>query len=195
MKMLYKFILLLLFSGLAISSPNKLLTEKELINKELYFDISKAIENKENCYKLCLGGQKLTVLNDEICKLNKLQDLNLSQNEFFELPKEFGNLENLTELNLSGNKLVRLPETFVKLINLKNLDLSSLQHPDWENIFFTISQLSNIESLDLSFNKFPFHLLERLPSSIRKVYLSDTEIPNEFINNFQKSRTNIEIIK
>ncbi len=193
--MLYKFIVLLIFCSAIFAEPIKLLNEKELSGKELFFDISKAIDKKDNCFRLCLGGQNIAELNSDICNLSRLQDLNISQNAFRVLPENFGNLQNLTELNLSGNKFARLPESFTKLQNLKYLDLSSLEHTDWDNIFQTLSGLNNLETLDLSFNKFPFHFLNKLPLELKKLIISETNVPDEFIKNFKQTRIQIEVIK
>ena len=56
--------------------------------------------------------------------LSSLKILNLSWNNFTELPEWIGELKSLEELNLWGNKLESLPESINALSSLKVLKLN-----------------------------------------------------------------------
>ncbi len=195
LKMFLKLTLFLLININIFSFSDKLLNDNDLSKKELFFSIEKALENKNKCYRLCLGGQSIVELNEDINQLSLLQDLNISQNEISTLPEKFGNLLNLTELNLSGNKIVRFPTSMTNLKNLKSLNISSMENPDWENIFLIIQNLTSLEVLDISYNQLPFHLFDRLPKSIKKIYITECNLNDEQVDILRKKFENIEILK
>ncbi|KAF8023566.1 hypothetical protein BT93_F0929 [Corymbia citriodora subsp. variegata] len=88
-----------------------------------------------------------------ICQLSSLQSLSLSNNNLSGLmPPCFGDITNLEELDLSTNRLKGpLPRTLVKLENLSFLVLS---HNEFNDIFPHWMEASQLQKLDLQFNKF-----------------------------------------
>ena len=55
--------------------------------------------------------------------LKHITELDLSKNQLFELPHNFGGLTFLQRLDLFGNRLVTLPLSFSQLKRLKWLDV------------------------------------------------------------------------
>jgi internalin A len=50
-------------------------------------------------------------------------ELDLSDNNIRELPKEFRGLSNLTTLNLSNNQMTAIPDFLEDMLTLKRIDL------------------------------------------------------------------------
>ncbi len=69
--------------------------------------------------KLDLSWMELTVLPEEIGRLNNLQILVLSDNELERLPEELAELSNLDFLDLRSNMLETLPEWLAQMPNLR----------------------------------------------------------------------------
>jgi Leucine-rich repeat (LRR) protein len=67
-------------------------------------------------------------LQAEIRHLQKLRTLDLSDNDFTDVPAEIGQLNNLEVLNLSNNPLTGLPYELGNLSNLTTLDLRGTQY-------------------------------------------------------------------
>ena len=87
---------------------------------------------------------------NKICKLIKLQSLNLAENGINSLPVEICKLINLRELNLGFNSLKSLPSEIGNLINLKKL---ILEYNDLKNLPIEIGNLTNLKELNLHFNQ------------------------------------------
>ena len=120
------------------------------LNKEkLYFSVGEALLNKQKAYKLCLGGQELTTLQEDIGELSNLMELNLSQNKIEQFPESFCRLKNLTELKIPGNMFKKLPECISEFKNLKTLDISNNPDLDKKSLFVILSGLTNLESLEI----------------------------------------------
>jgi len=121
------------------------------------------IKNLGSLKKLSLGGNKdLSKVEEWICFLPLVMELNLYDNNIKVLPESIGLLESLEVLILHNNHLTTLPESFGKLSSLKKLDLS------WNNITNLpewISSLSSLEELNLRGNK-----LSNLPESITSLH-------------------------
>ena len=66
----------------------------------------------------------LTSLSAEFAKLQSLEDLNLSDNDFDEFPKAICELTGLKDLQMMDCNLKALPDEFANLQNLKGLNLS-----------------------------------------------------------------------
>ncbi|XP_065083103.1 leucine-rich repeat-containing protein 57-like [Ochlerotatus camptorhynchus] len=73
---------------------------------------------------VCLAGNMITEVPEQISLLQNLESLNLSQNLVEALPKTIGKLRNLCCLKLGENKLTRMPKEIGTLENLEVLDLS-----------------------------------------------------------------------
>lgn len=63
-------------------------------------------------------------------KLEALEMLNLSYNNFCSLPKEIKNLKKLKEINLSGNKFTEIPKILYEIKSLKNIHIINCKFID-----------------------------------------------------------------
>jgi Leucine-rich repeat (LRR) protein len=86
-----------------------------------------------------------------LCMLDKLTEINMSNNNIEKIPKEFGQLINLVSLYLDKNKIRQISEEIGNLSKLENLDLS-------DNYLVTLPKeiinLSKLRVLNLSGNPF-----------------------------------------
>lgn len=78
---------------------------------------------------LDLSGRGLTgSLKAEVRMLTALTELNLSNNEFTDIPAEIGQLSLLRVLNLAGNPVTGLPHELGNLQKLEMLDLRNTSY-------------------------------------------------------------------
>ena len=56
--------------------------------------------------------------------MNKIKEIDLSNNKLSEIPVEIINLENLQYLDLSSNPISKLPKEMSKMKNLKEITLT-----------------------------------------------------------------------
>lgn len=91
-------------------------------------------------------------------RLPHLNHLDLSHNQLYTLPENFGLLLQLETLLLRFNRIKALPDSLFHLVKLKKLDLS---HNQLKSIQDNFSHMKKLEKLDLSYNK-----LRELPISI-----------------------------
>lgn len=155
------FFVLLLLLILTFSRGNIVAQEIDYSSKKLFLSYSEALQNPDSVYKLCMGGQDLKQIPEDIIIFNNLREINLSQNFIQEIPDYFCSLVSLREIKLSNNGLKKISDKFSNLKNLKRLDLSN--NPDiFDNkIFGIILCLNDLEELDLSFNN-----LKSLPDTL-----------------------------
>ena len=111
-----------------------------------------------NNNELLLNGLSLSRLPDEICKLEKLETLDLENNWLSELPRDIGHLKALKNLHLRSNKLSSLPP---EIGQLKNLDILSIEENQLSKLPREIGQLINLDILALENNQ-----LSELPNEI-----------------------------
>lgn len=74
--------------------------------------------------ELDLSNNNLTNLPKEIAKITGIQSLNLSNNQLSEIPDEIYTMPNLTHLYLGGNQFKNIPQSFVNLSNFIVFDTS-----------------------------------------------------------------------
>ena len=93
--------------------------------------------------------------------LCKLAVLDVSRNNFSQLPEDLGNnqLENLSQINASFNKLVELSE---KLVELPSLKLLNLENNLLTQIPNNLSQAVKLKDLLLKENKLKDNRLKKL---------------------------------
>ncbi|MCD9187211.1 MAG: TIR domain-containing protein [Pyrinomonadaceae bacterium] len=77
--------------------------------------------------ELNLSDLQLTELPKEIIELKDLRLLYLANNQLRELPKEISELKDLQELSLENNQLSELPKEIIKLKDLQELSLENNQ--------------------------------------------------------------------
>ncbi|WP_417387665.1 COR domain-containing protein [Gimesia sp.] len=121
-----------------------------------------------------LGQGKLNELPVSLLKLPKLQELNLSFNDFKQLPKWLMQLKKLEVLNLAQNNFKSLPKWLDQLNELRELDISG-------NILTSfpkcLRKLTKLESINLNENQ-----LKEIPdwigelTNLRRIYLKKNEL-------------------
>ena len=171
-----KFYLILLTIFVTIINAQELKTYKNL---------SLALKNPENVYRLDLNFARLKVLPDSIALLKNLTYLRLSSNKLKELPKSILKLKRLKELNISFNEIEKLPEDFGLLNNITKLNVSSNKITKLPK---SIGDLKNLTELNLSFNQ-----LKTLPESIGNLSnLEILKINSNQLESLPKSITNLK---
>lgn len=104
-----------------------------------------------------LDNAKLEILPPGLVRLTRLSELNLEACGIKNLPSGFFQLGHLQRLNLNKTPLLFLPEHFERLPELKELKLNGMVQGGkfaWLDAITRIAQLSRLEVLDLSRNRF-----------------------------------------
>jgi hypothetical protein len=100
-----------------------------------YYSLEEALKEPLNVQKLDLSMQKLTVIPEDVMKLENLICLDLSFNRISTLPASLTTLTKLECLNLTGTRyMAKLPAVVSKLPSLKVLGLGD--HPEWSAATF-----------------------------------------------------------
>lgn len=95
-----------------------------------YYSLEEALKEPLNVQKLDLSMQKLTVIPEDLMKLENLVCLDLAFNRISTLPASMATLTKLEYLNLMGTRyMAKLPANVAKIPNLKVLELGD--HPEW----------------------------------------------------------------
>lgn len=98
---------------------------------------------------LDLGDNQLSTLPESISQLQNLEKLYLNDNQLRSLPASIGQLQNLEVLWLGGNKFNFLPTSISQLQKLKKLDLGDNQ---LSSLPAAIGQLQQLKTLWLEGN-------------------------------------------
>ncbi|KAL8165166.1 UNVERIFIED_CONTAM: hypothetical protein K2H54_032324 [Gekko kuhli] len=115
--------------------------------------IPKAIENK------------IKIIPSEVCQLQELKDLNLSNNYLVSFPNEICQLSSLEKLTLcqkNGLKLSQLPEKISELSSLKELDVS---HNELKELPEGLGEIKTLVTLIANAN-----CLTKLPKRFSSLY-------------------------
>nr|XP_029736210.1 leucine-rich repeat-containing protein 28-like [Aedes albopictus] len=108
---------------------------------------------------VCLAGNLIVDVPEQISLLKHLESLNLSQNLIEALPKSIGKLRNMCSLKLSENKLTRLPKEIGALENLEILEVSKNR---FSELPVELSNCHKLKELILDDN----YLLCRIPTKL-----------------------------
>ena len=104
-----------------------------------------AVQKIDVALSLNLSLQDYADLPPELCQMVNLNILKLDHNTIAELPEEIGNLEKLTVLHYNSNELCRVPESLQSLTSLRGLYLRDNQLrylPEWFGGFASLTYLS-----------------------------------------------------
>jgi len=92
-----------------------------------YFDIATARKNIDSCRVLVLDGKKMKTFPPSVCLLINLEELNLYDNLFTELPVCLAEMPKLVKINLSTNAFTQFPEILFSMTKLKWLSISGIK--------------------------------------------------------------------
>ncbi|AMP21060.1 hypothetical protein AZF37_07685 [endosymbiont 'TC1' of Trimyema compressum] len=109
------------------------------------------IEELNKLQILDLHNNNITNIPTKIGTLSDLQYLNLSNNLISVVPSEIANLTKLTELDLDSNQLISFPDVIGNLTNLVHINLAA-------------NQLTNLTFLGLADNLLPNNYQDKLNS-------------------------------
>lgn len=136
------------------------------------------LENPMSVKTMNLSGLNLKELIPEMTQFQNLEYLDLSDNEFREIPSIVFELPNLKGLNLSKNRIRRVE--FLKNNSLERVNLSHNQIDDVEYNPCNVDCLRNLKMIDLSYN-----LMKESPSfgdsNLDTILMSNNEL-NSFYN-------------
>lgn len=113
------------------------------------------------------------------------KSVQLSHNNFLELPPEIGSFTNLVILDISNNGLTSISDSIMGLVNLRSL-IARNNLLDSSSISKEFSGLTSLEVLNFSgnrFSEFPEHVLDL--TNLKSLYLGAnqlTEIPSTVKN-------------
>lgn len=100
--------------------------------------------------KVSIENSKLTNIPDEIQELDNLNWLNISSNNFSEIPKSLSRLKKLKEIRIFGNKVDS--KTPYELNGLENISQIEKLYIEWTNLKKvpdSLKYLTNLEKLEL----------------------------------------------
>lgn len=118
-------------------------------NKKIYNSLEDAQKDKDACL-IDLSGKKLANINEILKSLPpQIEKLDLSNNNFIEIPKELRNHPTLSYLNLSNNKIDQIDKSISALGSVKTLNLSHNRIDRFPDDFILPPQIT---TLDLSYN-------------------------------------------
>ena len=131
--------------------------------KSLYLGGDNNKVNLKEIEDIISNLQNLRVSNDSLktitnCDINKITILNLSGNDYTELP-DLSKFTKLKRINLNGNLKINDFSIISKIISLENLSLSNV---NLHGRMIDFSQLTNLTNLDLSNNTLWSEDLENL---------------------------------
>lgn len=97
----------------------------------------------------------LSQLPSDVCRLAKLIELLVQDNQLKELPDSLGDLQNLRTLLANGNLLTCLPTSIGRLQHLQTLNISHNMLTDLPESFSTLQELSYLQASYNRFASFP----------------------------------------
>ena len=109
-----------------------------------------SIPGIETATIIYLKNNLITHLPTALFNLTNMENLDLSENQIAEIPKEISHLVKLKRLTLVSNRIKHLPESFYNLVQLERLNL---RHNRLEEVSSNISQMTNLYLLNLSWNQ------------------------------------------
>ncbi|HEY4800293.1 MAG TPA: leucine-rich repeat domain-containing protein [Bacteroidia bacterium] len=153
LKVKHIFIACYLLLATCCSVSAQLIDTTALMAQPIFDNLTEALKNPSQVFRLSLRGKKLKKFPMEILQFKNLQELDLSKNKLDSIPGLIGTLPYLETLDLSNNKINYLPDSIGLLKNLKKLvafknNLIALPTE--------IGKLESLEILDLWSNEFSF---------------------------------------
>ncbi|WP_108805294.1 leucine-rich repeat domain-containing protein [Aquimarina sp. Aq107] len=157
---------------------------KELSLDHIGINEIEGIGSLNQLEKLILEDIPLDVIPSDIGQLTLLEELNFTNNNFFEIPEGFFRLINLKSISLINNKnLTTIPEGFGVFTKLDSLTITGSE--GIQKFASSISEATTLKKLDLSNNNIGFLTNEDgiIPDEIGMLsQLTDLNLENNDIN-------------
>lgn len=131
-------------------------------------ELSPDIQLLRNLVELNMEDNNLEFLPPQLCRLRRLQFINLSKNRLYELPDEFGSMVDLKEVILDINRLEKFPES---IGNLRHLEILSCNRNWLYEIEPRMTELASLSELSLDGN-----FICMLPAGIGNMNLSTLKL-------------------
>ncbi len=135
---------------------------------------------KDSLVLLDLSQNRIEALPQELARSDQLKVLLLGQNRLKELPPNVQNLQKLVDCDLSFNPIERLPPQIGELTSLRHLNLMGDIY--LSELPFSVSRLSNLESLNLEFTSVPQEQFDLICARINGTFYVCSE--NQFHKTF-----------
>ena len=133
----------------------------EQVEYRWYTDLEKALKRKEKVEALDLADQNLDKIPSQISEFENLKFLNLKNNNITELPEFLYRNTELRTLLLYGNKGINIDSRISGMTNLTVLEIMQCK---MESIPLQICQLKELKLLALGGNNFEYeHIKACLP--------------------------------
>lgn len=144
-------------------------------------EVPKAVFSLQKLVELDLSNNSLDAIPPDIGKLKGLKKLNLSGNSLQQLPPEIGALSELEELNLANTGLESFPDAIIRLKKLRTLDLSGNRVGRLPPKIRELSNLVELNLADTYLTTFPKEIitlrnLQRLDLSSNRIGSLPSEI-------------------
>lgn len=193
LRILINILAVLILSQNVISKSIDIFTFEQLDEKKLYFSVSSAIEQPENAFRLCQGGQGISEFDENLGLLHNLQYFNAAQNNLVEMPESFCKLKKLQEINFAGNNFKYFPNCIYNLKHLKHLDFSSNPNIDWNNVISKLTIIPELEVLDLSNDNITSFPTDVDFPALKELILSDNKISETEMKRIKNKLKNVII--
>ncbi|TAH04801.1 MAG: leucine-rich repeat domain-containing protein [Sphingobacteriales bacterium] len=154
--------------------------------KKEFKDLSEALKNPAQVYRLNLSNQKVSIPDSVWEKFSNLEYLSLRNDHLKAIPAGIGNLGRLRVLDLSGNDFTYLPASFKNLSNLEELYLNDDKYFNLEQNLPLLGSMSGLRSLHLENDG-----LKRIPKNIGML----NQVESIFLNNNKFSQPPLELKK
>lgn len=185
------FLVIILQNGFTKSID--ILSFEQLDGEKLFFSMNKAIESRENAFRLCQGGQGISKFDEELGLLSNLQYFNAAQNNLVEMPDSFCKLTKLQEINFAGNSFKSFPYCILNLKYLKHLDFSSNPYINWNELITELSNLPVLEILDLSNDNISVFPTDINFPALKELILTDNKLSETEKKRIKNKLTNVTI--
>ncbi len=131
-----------------------------------------------NLIELRLPSNRLNSLPNQMQNLQRLEGIDIAENEFVQFPTVITKIINLSWLSANNNRIKEIPSRFGDLKNLKGLNLKSNELQEIPNSLGEIQTITDINLMDNRFRKWPEVLGEL--RNLKEVNLSHNRIETLF---------------
>ncbi|WP_298135900.1 leucine-rich repeat domain-containing protein [Flavobacterium sp.] len=148
-------------------------TEKE------FTTLNDALKNPEKVFRLNLSNQDISISSEQWLRFVNLEYLKLKNDHLKEIPIAITKIKSLKTIDLSGNDFTNLPEEFSNLTNLEEIYLNDENNMNLPKTLSILAKLPKLKSLHLendNISKLPNEILSF--KNLENLYLNQ--------NNFKK---------